>query len=142
MSSSGGDLNNSIGIEGGSDSTIIGNTGDRLKVDAEISNVTPIPVEIQSDLTAASGSTEHVGGSATLSAVAYPSVAGAKITGALFHNRATAARSLLVSFDGGTSFITIDSQDSFVWSPKNITQIYVKGSSSLGTAWEGIINYE
>ena len=39
MSGGGGDLNNSSAIEGGTDSTLIGNTGDSLNVESSANNL-------------------------------------------------------------------------------------------------------
>lgn len=90
------------------------------------------------------GSTTHFNGSVNTSAIAIPTVAGNVIAEVLVENAFTnsSTKNLLVSFDGGTTFKTLASGSSLVWSPKgDIRQIYIKGSVG-GVDYEILMNRE
>jgi hypothetical protein len=82
------------------------------------------------------GDTIHENSSVGVAASAVPVVAGGVITQALVECPAGQANNLLVSFDGGTNFKTLQTGSSIVWTPRGgLTQIYVKASA-------GTVNYE
>ena len=86
------------------------------------------------------GRTQAYSGTATTSVASVPSSAGEKIAGASIFNNGSV--DLLVSFDGGTSFLALGRKSFF---SKNIkgqpTQLQVKTNSGT-SAYEIAINFE
>ena len=90
------------------------------------------------------GSSEHFNGTVGTTATAVPTVAGGIIAEVLLKNPKTNASSvdLLVSFDGGTTFFTIEPRTGLSWSVRGSkTQIHIKGSAA-GTNYEILMNRE
>lgn len=90
------------------------------------------------------GSTSHFDGTADATGESIPSVAGNEISECIVKNVLSNpnARKLLVSFDGGSNFFTLNRSESIVWGLKGgLTQIYVK-SDSATVDYEVIMNRE
>lgn len=85
------------------------------------------------------GSTVVYSGTANSTPANVPSSAGAVISGVGVDN--TGSESMQVSFDGGTTYKTVNKKTFLSWNVKGrITQIQVK--STNGTTYEAILNFE
>lgn len=90
------------------------------------------------------GATTHYSGTVGTTAVAIPAVAGSVISEVVIKcpYQTPVSKKLLVSFDGGTNFFTLDPGDFIGWSVKGRrTQIHIKGSTA-GVAYDVILNRE
>jgi len=89
------------------------------------------------------GSTDHYNGTVGTTAVDIPSSAGNIIQSILIDNTNTAStKTLLVSFDGGTTYKTIGVGATFSWTVKgNLRQVKIKGGAA-STSYEILLNRE
>ena len=89
------------------------------------------------------GSTEHFNSSVT-TVVSVPSIADKIISEVYLQNVSTAAnRTLQVSFDGGSNFVSIARNSHLAWTPKaDLKQLRVKSATASSVDYEFIINFE
>jgi hypothetical protein len=90
------------------------------------------------------GTTAHFNGSLTTSSVAVPTTGTTIISELLFKcpYQTPTTRNCQISFDGGTTFFTIDVGEFIAWSVKGRrTQVHVK-SNTASTSYIMVINRE
>jgi len=90
------------------------------------------------------GTTTHFNGTVGTTAIALPTVAGAVISEVLFKCPAQTPTTTkcLLSFDGGTLFVTLSQGEFIGWSTKGyLRQIHIKGSAA-GVSYEMVMNRE
>jgi len=91
------------------------------------------------------GTTAQFSGSVGTASTAVPAVAGAPITEVLVRcasDNTPVTKRLLVSFDSGTTWLTLSPGEYIGWGFKNLpTQIYIKGSVA-SVAYEIVMNRE
>lgn len=90
------------------------------------------------------GSTAHFSGTVGTSAIALPTVAGNIISEVVIKCpfQTPVTKTLKVSFDGGTSFFTLDPGEFIGWSAKgSLRQIYIKGGVA-GVTYDILLNRE
>ena len=92
----------------------------------------------------AQGFTDHFNGTVTTAPTNIPSVDGQTIVDILLEapDDQDATNKLFVSFDGGTTFKTLSTSASMVWSPRgNLKHVVIKGNTAT-VKYEIVMNRE
>ena len=91
-----------------------------------------------------SGSTGHFNGSVGSTLTSIPGFADKNVSEVFIQNVSVPAnRVLLVSFDGGSNFISVGRNSHLAWTPKGyLSQIKIKSQSSLSVDYEILVNFE
>jgi len=82
---------------------------------------------------------DHFNGTVGVTSISEPATPGNKITNTTIENTSTGGQNLLVSFDGGVKFKTLEPGDAYdVEMEESAVQIDLKGSAA-GTLYETVI---